>query len=213
MKKTKGEAFICFVGIDGSGKTTHTLNLKKHLLARGYRCVYLRPRYELIRSVSRYASERIGISEIILSPRMRKMNFWVNTSLIILKIPLILLFLMYAFLTYFVIIKPRLREFVVVCDRYFFDWFYKICGKGSLGVLRLLPKPHLTFLLDLPIAFAFSRMNSAFDKKVPPDYYESLREWYLALAKQQSFILVDSGADLEETQALILNYVISYLGA
>jgi thymidylate kinase len=106
-----------------------------------------------------------------------------------------------------------LNGFVVVCDRFFFDWFYNLWGNASIALVRLLPKPSIAFLLDVPVTVAFSRMHYPLDKQVRLSYYESLREWYLMLARRQNFFIIDSSSKFEEVKDTIKKYVISMLGS
>lgn len=128
-----------------------------------------------------------------------------------LKIPLSLLFIIYAFLTYFITIRPFLKKFVVVCDRYFFDLFYNLWGNVSHVLIDLLPRPAVVFLLDAPAPVAFSRMHSVEDKAISRRYYEVLRNWYLTLASRNNFFVMDASIDFEKTKKCILNHVMVFL--
>lgn len=206
----KNGALICFIGIDGSGKTIHSLNLCKELLMKRVKCVYIRPRYAPIKFIPsvlrRWMSKHIHMSPRLLTiPSEDHRPYKSGRAL---RIPLTLSFLMYTFLTYLLIIKPQLDRNIIVCDRYFFDWFYNLWGKASVALTRLLPKPDLVFLLDAPVAVAFSRMRDIGDKSVSPEYYKSLRDWYLVLARQRGFFVIDSSGDFEKTRELVLNRII-----
>ena len=218
MRKQKSGTMICFVGIDGSGKTTHALALCRELSAKGINCMYVRPRYALLRFLPSIFREW-GDKHTYISPRnimipseiqkTRKVSRYVR----IFKIPLTLFFLIYASFTYFLDIRPLLSEFIIVCDRYFFDWLYNLWGKVATALTHLLPKPNLVVLLDIPVATALSRMHDIEDKSISPNYYRSLQSWYLVLARQREFFVIDSSSDFEKTKQQILNRILIYLGS
>jgi thymidylate kinase len=207
---------VCLIGIDGSGKTTQTLILCRELRERGIRCYCLRPRYELIKllpsSIGRLVERYIHIRPKLKTthkrrqvfPKIRKTShvIWISSALLLLA---------YATITYLLVIKPRLRGSVVICDRYVFDWFLGMNLTWSLALSRLLPKPDLSFFLDVPVTVAVSRMRSSIDKKISPSYYESLRKWYLTLAKEYGFVIVDSTLTLHDVGKEILQHVMLHL--
>jgi len=208
--------FICFIGIDGCGKTTHALALCRELSGKGNKCVHIRSRYALLRFaplvLRRWIDKHLSPRKITISYRTQKTHK--ARSMDIFKIPLTLFLLTYAFFTYFLCIRPHLRgSTVVVCDSdgYFFDWFYNLWGSTAVALTRILPKPDLAFLLDVPVAVAFSRMLYAGDKSISREYYESLQDWYLALTRQEGFHVIDSSGSFEKTKGLILDYVTFYL--
>jgi len=213
LRKQNAGAVIYFIGIDGSGKTTHALSLSKALVTRGVKCIYVRPRYELLRffpsGLRNWVNRHIHVRPASVS--FIKRSSGNRKSSVLLRVTLSFLFLIYAFTTYWLTIKLYSRKFYVICDRYFFDWFHdehKLC---SLTVARLLPMPDLGFLLDIPVALAFSRMSSCEDARISFDYYKSLREWYIALAKLQGFMIIDSSSDFERTKDLIFKRVMLHL--
>jgi len=214
MRKQRNSALIFFEGIDGSGKTTHALALHEELSKRGVKCVYVRPAEAILTFVPSVLREyinkhpRISPRNITLSRKRHRFN---SRYVDILKIPVTIFFLAYAFIAYFLSIRSLRSNFIVICDRYFFDWFYNLWGNASITLIRLLPKPDIAFLLDIPVTIAFSRMHYAIDKEISPEYYESLRDWYLTLARQQSLFIIDSSREFEKTKGIILNYVINAL--
>jgi len=216
MKMRRKGALIFFIGIDGSGKTAHALTLCKELSEKRIRCTYVRPRYALFRLIPSVLREwvdrrpHISPRNITISCKTQKSSN--GRSIGVLKILITIPLLVYAFITYFLTIRPLLDEFIVICDRFFFDWFYNMWGNVSTALIRLLPRPDIAFLLDVPVTIAFSRMHYALDRQIPLGYYESLRNWYLMLARQQGFFIVDSSGDFEEVKCIIKRHVVSTLG-
>ena len=213
-KKNEG-AFICFIGIDGSGKTTHAHYLSQELAKNGINVFYIRPRYKLIQafplwlntSIKKYINIRPLLIKHVTGTKKLD-NLWKNSFL--LKRLLSFFLLIYAFTTYLLMIKPYLRKSYLVCDRYFYDWFYDKRQAWSIYIARILPKPDLCIFLDIPISLAFSRMNVE-DKKMPQEYYESLREWYITLAKLQGFKIIDSSGDFLRVNNIIIKCVMEYI--
>jgi thymidylate kinase len=201
----KNGVLICFVGIDGSGKTSHALALHKEFSNRNINSVYVRPRYALLRFVPSVLRRRVQLDSSF-SPRLITISSGNRKALKIrrfLKVPLTAMLFAYAFLTYFLCIRPLLRNSIVVCDRYFFDLFYNLWGDSSLALVRMLPSPDAAFVFDVPVAVGFSRMHSEDDKRISQEYYNKLRRWYLRLARQEKFIVVDSSSDFERNRQLV----------
>ncbi|MCF6192233.1 MAG: dTMP kinase [Candidatus Hydrothermae bacterium] len=103
------------------------------------------------------------------------------------------------------VILPALREGqVVLCDR-FMDSTYAYQGYGRGLPLRVLSRlhrfvlsgvrPHLTLLVDLPVADAFRRLNRSFDRFEQEEraFHERVREGYLRLARRakKRFLVLD----------------------
>jgi thymidylate kinase len=203
----KNGVWVCFIGIDGSGKTSHALALCKELSRKNINYAYVRSRYALLRYIPSILKRRINENGA-LSPRRMTIssgNRKASSSKGILKGPLTVMLFAYAFLTYLLCIKPLLRNSIVVCDRYFFDLFYNLWGTSSYALIGVLPGPDVAFVFDLPVTVAFSRMHSADDKNIPQEYYGHLRAWYLSLAKERGFTVIDSSSDFKRTKQLVLD--------
>ncbi len=209
--------YVSFIGIDGSGKTSHAIHLFKNLSKVRVDSVCIRPEFLLIRCVPkalmRWASlhifagfkKRSSKHERLGEHQAKHLGFGV------LRFMLTLPFLIYVWVTYFLIVKPQLSRHVVICDRYFYDWIYYLDRRQPSILIQLIPKPDLIFLLDIAIPQAFFRMHSEEDKKFSMDYYSSLREWYLALAKQCGFIVINSDQNFGKTKKVVFDRVISLL--
>jgi len=215
LREQRNGGLIFFIGIDGSGKTAHALALCRELSRKGIRYVYVRPRDALFRFIPLvlrgWIDRHPHISPRNITISRKTQSYKHSQSVGILKIPVTIFFLIYAFIAYFLSIRSLRSEFVVVCDRYFFDWFYNLWGNASMALIRILPKPDIAFLLDVPTTIAFSRMHYVMDKEISPEYYGSLRDWYLTLARQQSFFIINSSGDFEKTMGIILNHLINIL--
>ncbi len=173
--------FITFEGIDGCGKSTQVARAKEALKKKGLRCVVTRePGGTLI-------GEKIR--SIILSPRLPGMSDPCET------------FLYLAVRAQHVheIILPALQNGdIVLCDR-FADATFAYQGAGRKIPLPLLEKmngfaaarlqPALTFLFDITVEKSRQRLKES-GKKADrlegsgAQFYESVRQGYLRLAKQ-----------------------------
>lgn len=86
---------------------------------------------------------------------------------------------------------------IVVCDRYVFDLLMELilCGFHSerFGklILRTVPSPSLTFLMDVPEAVAGKRRGSS------PSAFSERRRIYLDLAKNFNLIVLNTYDDFE----------------
>jgi len=208
--------FICLIGIDGSGKTAHARILFIELIKSGISCVHVSSRSSLLQlmpcSLRSWLEKNahIGPRNMTL-PSLKERGFKSSRCNILFRIPLSLFFIIYTLLTYLITIRPLLRKYVVVSDRYFYDLFYNLWGDASFALVRMLPKPTIGFLLDLPVPTALSRMHSLEDKKIPQKYYELLRKYYLAIAKQNNLHIIDNSVDFEKSSKCILVHVKAFL--
>jgi thymidylate kinase len=204
------------MGIDGSGKTTHAISLSKNLSKVGVNSLYIRPEYLLERclpqALIRWVSQHVFASSKMKIGRSGFVRHQENdVKLGILKFMLTVGFLIYVWLMYTLIVKPRLGKYVLIYDRYFYDWIYYLDKKRSTVLMQLAPKPNLIFLLDVGIPEAFSRMRYEGDKEFSAYYYSSLRNWYLTLAKKYGFIVINSDCEFNEIKHTIFKHTIALL--
>ncbi|RCV66150.1 Thymidylate kinase [Methanophagales archaeon] len=175
---------IAIIGPDGCGKTTQARMLVNRLSEIGCNTIYIHPTFLLLNvltlSKSRHASP--------VSPR-RAYTSQMNSpkKLSIQRMSMGLLGYLYALATY-VYIKLYLdRSRMVVCDRYFYQFFFDLFGKGSEKIARFFPKPDVAFLLDADLDVFYSRMISSFDASVSRDYYTDVIDLYRTLSQKICF--------------------------
>lgn len=189
---------ICFTGIEGSGKTTHAKTLTKYLTKRGYFCTYVWAASKPILTYMFYVGTQlfkfwrktdrnVFIDPLELAPkgvRNKLSAIW-----------LFLLFVDFQIRTTLRIRTKLASKKIVVCDRYVFDLLMELilCGLHSerFGklILRTVPSPSLTFLMDVPETVASKRRNSS------PNLFSERRRIYLDLAKKFNFIVLDTYDD------------------
>jgi len=217
LPELKNGMCVCFIGIDGSGKTSQAISLSKNLSKIGIESLYVRPEYLLVKclpqALIRWVSRHVfGISKKIIRKPERPVERQADdVGLNIIKFTLTLAFLIYVWLAYILMVRSQLSKRVLICDRYFYDWIYYLDKNRSTFLMQLVPKPDLIFLLDVEIPVAFSRMHSMEDKGFSADYYSSLREWYLTLAKEYGFMVINSIHDFGKTKQAILEHTMSSL--
>ncbi len=190
-----GGLFLTFEGLDGSGKTTQARLLKAHLEGMGLPVLLTREPGEGIPEVERW------LRTVPLGPEAEALLFaadrWEHVRKTIL---------------------PALeRGQVVISDRYLDSSLaYQGYGRGlPLEWIRAvaggLPRPHLTFLLDLPPEEARRRKGGKGDllegEGLP--FMERVREGYLELARAEPgrFRVVDARLAPERVHQAIVGAI------
>jgi dTMP kinase len=191
--------FITFEGSEGSGKSTQSKLLARHLRQKGYRVVYLRE------PGGTGISEKIR--EILLDGEHKKMCAECETLLYMAA---------RAQVVDEIILPALMRGKIVVCDR-FLDSTLAYQGYG-LGVdLKRIQeigafatagvKPDLTIFMDLPIRKGLKHRDGAKDRieKRSLVYHCRVRNGYLAMAGKEPrrIRIVKVQKEKEETQRLI----------
>ncbi len=209
----KRGSLICFIGVDGSGKTTQAEMLAETLLKQGIRVKYLWNGFEpLLTKPLMAIGRRVflkGKEMFINYPDYleAKRNFFRNRFLFTVYHYLVLAD--YFFQSLGKIRLPLALGRAVICDRYIYDvvgflaadghYSEKQIRKSLRHYLHLFPKPDLTFLLDLPEEVAYQRKND-----IPSlSYLSEPREIYLSMAKSQEIATLDGTKDPSELAEII----------
>lgn len=215
MKGTKKgrPLLICFVGIDGSGKSEQARRTVAWLNGQGVRTQYVWNIFEpwllgfpmkVARRLFLRGKDMFGDYDEYREARGQ----------VIRKSRLATIFNSCFFVEYLVRFSPRVkwamwRGKTVVCDRYVFDAAVGAAAnfghsdgrvkKTVRGLLRFMPGPDVVFFIDLPEEVAFRRKND-----IPsPSYLTERRRLYLALADDYGMIVVDGCMPVEEIQAAV----------
>jgi len=213
--------FICFTGIDGSGKTTHARKLLEYLERHGVstkyewngfeplllqvlmnvgRAAFLRGK-DMYRDYREYYYARRRLFRSIFISAFFQGTYFLEALLQVT----------------FRVRLPLMLGRNMICDRYVYD---TIVGLGAnldysdmrirrmlRGFCRFLPKPDLAFLIDLPEEIAYQRKNDT----PSLGFLKDRRQIYLNVGKEFGMTVLDGSQDLIELQNLIQDEVDSVL--
>ena len=191
-------------GVDGCGKTTQAKMLVDRLRKNGHEAMYVRPIY-LILNLIRVK----GTNTNSVSPRMSRASN--NKSSTIQRSFMGLLGYPYAVATY-IYMKCASRDKIIVCDRYFYQFFFDLFGEFSEKVIRIFPKPDIAFFLDGDLDLFYSRMDNSFDTSVDRDYYTGVLSLYRRISQRYGFIQLDANLDKEEINDMIHTHLTEMWG-
>ncbi len=117
-------------------------------------------------------------------------------------------------------VLPQLEQGkVVISDRYFYSCIANLHARGYtndrwiIDVSRYIPRPDLSFFLDVPVELAVQRVRDRPDEKnryIDMDLQYRLRHEYIKLCKQNKGILIDSTKDSEQTFTQIIKKIMNY---
>ena len=200
--------FICFIGIDGSGKTTQAKTLVDRMAAEGFKSQYvynrfipilIRPAMAVARMV--FLRGKNMYRDYTEFSRSKKTLF---KSRVLSSLYRSLLLFDYFFQTMLKVRIPLLCGKNLVCDRYIYDtvvtdlavdldYSEERVGKTLDNYFRFTPRPDLVVLLDVPEDLAFQRKDD-----IPSvDYVRERRQLYMDMAVQsihESKLLVVDGS-------------------
>lgn len=207
----KDNFFICFTGIDGSGKTTLAKYLTENLNRDKVKVTYVYNRYvpsiflRFIMSIGKlFFFRRENFHKNYVSYSNAKKTASKNYPSLA-KLYQSLLFLDYALQIFFKIKLKLIFKKNIICDRYIYDTIVTDLAvdfnysnfevESSLNRLsRFFPKPDFVFLIDLSEEIAFSRKDD-----VPSiEYLKDRRKTYLYLSKNYGMIKIDGTAPVDE---------------
>lgn len=187
--------FICFTGIDGSGKTTHAKGSINYLTQEGHRCTYVWAAHRPVLSYFFYAATKLlGFWKHAQNDQFKDPLELAPTKIRHRINPLWLLFLYIDFqaITLIKVRIPLILGRTVVSDRYVYDLIMELLllnqystGFGQI-LLQAVPKPDITFLMDVPEHIAKARHGR------PLQYLAKRRSVYLKLARAWKFVILDT---------------------
>jgi len=200
-------SIIAIIGPDGCGKTTQARLLVDRLNREGYKAIYVNPNYFLINSMF-----RTKLHNIFFSPRRNRTNSLKSSRNIIAKARSLLsalLCYLYALLSrgYMAFVA---KHKIIVCDRYFYQFFYDLFGDLSNRVSNFFPRPDITFFLNTSLEFLYSRMQSAFDKSVNKDCYIAVINLLKKLSQKYSFVEIEADQNEKIISDIIFEKVKKY---
>lgn len=205
MTNNKKALFICFMGLDGSGKTTQAKALVEAMQRAGIKTKHVPNRLE-------YRITRPFIHLVKALFFRGKDNFqnysgYSRTKNRLFQNPLIsTAYISLALIDYFFqnLVRsriPLLRGNSVISDRYVHDTVVDLAvdhnysGRKLRNMVKrflfLAPKPDIMFLIDLPEEIAYQRKND-----IPSiEYLKERRRIYLDMAKECDMVVLDGTQD------------------
>ena len=181
---------IAIVGPDGCGKTSQAHLLTEKIKEAGGRVTYDRPIYIFMNiffdheKTFKYFSPR-GI-------RTGKVKKGMNPFFLKCLVKLTGYF--YALLTFtymrFILSLNR----TVVCDRYFYQFFFDLYGLYALSLLRFFPSPDLVFYLKPNLALLRQRQTNS-DLQIKTGYFVQLINYFNRLSRKEGFIEIDASLE------------------
>lgn len=201
-------AIVAIVGMDGCGKTTQAKMLVSNLREMGYDAEYVKPELLLLNLLD--GTERRAVISG-LSPRKAHIIGRVDESVGKSKMRRILLGMLgylYAFTTYIVIASRSNRKKIVVCDRYFLQFFHDLYGKHAELAISMFPKPDVTFFLEGRLDLLHSRMRDPSDVATSKTYFAEVGKMFEIMSEKCSFIRVDARLDMDIISKELLQKVV-----
>ena len=192
-------------GIDGCGKTTQAMMLVDRLKKEEYETMYIRPVYVLL-DIIRLGG---GVEKSVSPRRARTSN---KKSSVLQRVVMSLFGYPYAIVTY-IYMELTSRDKIIVCDRYFYQFFFDLFGKLSEKVIRIFPKADITFFLDGNLDLFYSRMKKSFDASVDRDYYTEVINLYRRISQKYGFIQIDANLEREKINDIIFHTIKEKIGA
>lgn len=212
--------FICFTGIDGSGKSTISKKLVEVMNNNGINSVYVYNRYKpLLLRPFLFIGEKLFL---------RNKNFFKDysdystTKKEATKNHSILS----ALYQYFVIIDYFLQSTYkitiplylgrnIICDRYIYDTLvtdlavdFNYTNENVLKLLNkmmtIFPKPNKVFFIDVPVDIAFKRKNDVPSIK----YLEDRVDFFNFIINSYNYIRVDGSGNVNEIMNVVKREVL-----
>ncbi len=201
-------AIVAIFGVDGCGKTTQAMMLVDSLKKNGHDAVYVKPVFLLLAFLANHEHE-VFLS--VASPRTARTSVVAKgeQDRVSPRGALAgILGYLYALATYFFIACRLSRGRIVVCDRYFFQFFFDLYGKSAHKVVDVFPKPDIAFFLDAEIDSLYSRMSDPSDSSTSRVYFVDVHRMLEGICKKYGFARINAGQSAERIGEALLKKVV-----
>jgi len=197
---------VAVVGADGAGKSTQAGLLESRLKARGYKATCVRPVF-LLFDPWRHKDHR-GLARAV-SPRLRRLGRLKGAANGGSRAGLTpRLGYLYALASYAYLRLALRRWDFVVCDRYFYEFFYDLFGPAGGQVAKSFPRPDLTVWLDASVDRIQERAAERADEEPGRPYLEAIIDYYRGLSPALGFRRIDADGDPDRVSAEIWNVLV-----
>lgn len=191
LRKGRVGGSVALLGIDGSGKSTHSAELKRWFEGRGYYCS--RVPFHRYLFVERLASARPG-GRTPTGPKRRGHPLRPILSVV-------------DNLIFYVISSfgRGLEGRVVLYDRFIWSTYVKYHALGypvtPMRWLYMLPRPKFGIILDVPVTRSLEVIHARPDHiKYAKEVLDAERREYLRIAQESQFPVVDATREYAEVQ-------------
>jgi thymidylate kinase len=199
---------VAIEGIDGSGKTTQAMMLVNRLNKNEYRADYVRPIYVLADWIP-----FLNSNEDKISPRKARTSHKSCEGVTSGKHILICIFVYaYSLMSYLALIYLGRNGRIIVCDRFFYQFFFDTFGKSADKLLRIFPKADITFILKDNINNLINRMIDPFDISVDKSYYILTLDRYSKLSKRCGFTEIDASLNPKKINDKMFFPILNHIG-
>lgn len=208
-------AVICFIGIDGSGKTTLAKEVAAALKEKGVRCAYTYGRY--VPMLSRpfvYLGQKIFLK----NRKVREYEDYsgakkdaVKKYRMLAAVYREIILLDYSLQLLIRLIIPKMTGRTIVCDRYVYDTVINDIPRQSDKLpsikaqidrcFTIAPKPDRTYLIEIDLETAYGRKADT----PSMSYLRERRELYHTLRDEYGFILLDGKKTIDELREQVLS--------
>ena len=219
--------FICFIGIDGSGKTSLAKGLVKSTPRLGIKSKYVRCRFEsfkLLWVFIEMVKKLLAISgkkKTDNSPEGTRTRRQLFKNSFFSRVYESLVLFDYFWQILFKVRLPLVLGRSLICDRYIYDTVVDLVvdfgshetetRKLTRTFLSIAPKPDLVFLVDSPVEAAYER-NLLKSDGIQLDYISERRDVYLSLGKRHEITVLNGTHNLEELKNSVWNEVTNLVG-